>query len=443
MNPFLVFPVPDELPIMPKRLYARVDDLVESGKTGMHRYRFGGVNADWFDTASVGVVGTRGPTRITALETMPVFFLELETISPLDDLKFDWQGMSFDIDEWLQIVLTPGDNSLIFRNLYVGGQPISISFVSRPPSTTTAALDEAHDLDEWVTGDDDVTTFLNGLPSPVIDRFAVYDVGQGGANGLSGTADKPLIYFDFGGGTATHTTTRPHSAPVFCLCADPLMLLSHWDADHWSSAPLVAASLSRDWIAPYQWITSPHIVFVGTIVSAGGTLRVSKAAPGTVFSFGNARLHRANGTAKSRNDSGFFLVVHPSTSGEPFFFPADADYAHTVGMPSTAAGIVATHHGGNWKSTTAPSSAGGGGATRAAYSFGIFSAVKSNSYGHPTTRSVTDHTAAGFSTLDTPLRNGTGRSGNNTGHVYLDWAGAAVPTAPCGLAACYQNLDQS
>ena len=202
-----------------------------------------------------------------------------------------------------------------------------------------------------------------------------------------------------------------------------------------SSGPLVTASLALDWIAPFQTITSPQLIFAASVRSAGGILLVSRATPGTSFSFGNVSFHRARGT--TRNDSGFWLQVDPPSSGEPFFFPGDADYLHLRSAPSTAAGLAATHHGANWPSTTAPPGAGGAVLKQVVFSFGL-----GNSYGHPTSRSITDHTTAGFARIDTPLRSG-GHSGNGTGHVYLNWAGGPIPSAPCGRISCYQNLDQS
>jgi beta-lactamase superfamily II metal-dependent hydrolase len=212
-----------------------------------------------------------------------------------------------------------------------------------------------------------------------------------------------------------------------------LVILSHWDADHWSSAPLVSGALNLTFVAPYQVMTPPQITFAGTIT---GSLMISKATPGTILKFANVELHRANGPISNRNDSGFFMVVQAPSSGDPFFFPGDADYSATGGMPATAAGMLATHHGGNWKSGVSPPAAATG-KQRVVYSFG-----SGNSYKHPTAASRSTHASASFSGLDTVLRPG-GLSGNGTGHVYLDWSGASIPSAPCGNPDCYQNLDQS
>jgi hypothetical protein len=441
MNPFLIYPVPSELPPKPRRLYARLDDL-ENLSTTQSEFLLGGVDADWFDASRSLVAGVQGPSRLEGVEKMPVFFLEFQSDPPQDPGQpLSWNGKYFfKTEEWVEIALEEGGTSRLYRNLYADPEPVTILNMLLVSSSTDDDLNAAHDLEEWEVSDGDLIAYLAARAKPSIENLAVYDVGQGSAIGLSDAFKKPIIYFDFGGGVRSHVGTRPHSVPDLCICSNPLMMLSHWDSDHWSSGPLVKASLALDWIAPFQSITSPHLAFAGDIRRAGGMLLVSKAGPGTSFSIGNVQLHRATGS--SRNDGGFWLKVDPPSSGEPFFFPGDADYQYISSPPSPAAGMAATHHGADWGSKISPPSAGGGGATRVVFSFGIFSATRRNTYGHPTSRSITDHTAAGFSQLDTPLRAG-GHSGNGTGHVHLDWAGSPVPTAPCGRTGCYQNLDQS
>lgn len=440
MNPFLVYPIDHpRLPGMPGRLYGRLDDAIETAKASDWYLRLGCVDADWFDGSQALVAGPRGNARKAGLEDMKVFLLEFEATNYGGPPTFAWSGKWFGYEDWLEIVVEPGSNASIFRNLYAEGEPISIVSIQAVSGTVRDALEEAHDLDEWAAGDDDVQRALGGSAKRDIESVGVYDVGQGTCVGLCPRGNSPTMYFDFGGGTAVHTSTRPHKTPDLCLCSDPIFVLSHWDADHWSSAPLVPASLNLDWVAPYQSLTPPQIVFAGTIA---GKLVVSKAAAGTKFYFANAEIHRAAGPWSDRNNSGFFLVVDAPGAGDPFFFPGDADYANTKGMPSNAAAIAATHHGGNWKSGITPPAAVGG-PKRVVFSFGIFSATRSNSYGHPTSSSRGDHRIAGYAGADTPLRAG-GQSGNGTGHVHLDWAGStSIPAAPCGRKSCYQNLDQT
>jgi hypothetical protein len=430
MNPFLVFPRPQNLPERPSRIYARLDDLVELAKGGIWEFLLGGLGADWFD-GSHGVAKLRGQDRLSMLDAMPVFYLEFDAplLDPLRPIA--WNAHTFAWDDWVEVVLEDGTGARLYRNLYGEAEPVSIVEIKPVLSNTADALDEVHDLSEWESTDEEVTQKLSRLNTAVMEKLAVYDVGQGAANSGSPPSNKPAFYFDFGGGVRSHTATRPHSTPDLCLCADPLIMLSHWDSDHWSSGPLVAKSLTLDWIAPYQTVTSPHLTFAGSIKSAGGTLLVSKAAAGTCFSSGQTHLYRASGT--TRNDSGFTLNLDPPTTGEPFFFPGDADYQFVAGKPSTSAGMTATHHGGNWRSAVGPPSAGGGGRLRVVFSYG-----SPNTYGHPTGRSTTDHGRAGFHRLNTPLR----IAPRKTGHIYLDWASGPLPTAPCLRSACYQNLDQ-
>lgn len=436
MNPFLIFPRPQLLPPRPARLYARLDDLVELVKASGWEFLFGGVDADWFDRQPA-LAALRGRPRLSMIDVMPTYYLEFDSGfgDPLQVLP--WSTAKSLWDDWVEIVLRDGTGARLYRNLYAEAEPIAIVDIKPVSDQLSDELDAVHDLSDWEGTDEAVQSTLSKLAAHSIESLAVYDVGQGAANSGSPSSNKPAFYFDFGGGVRSHTGTRPHATPDLCLCADPLIILSHWDSDHWSSGPLVTTSLTLDWIAPFQSVTTPHLTFAASITSAGGTLLVSKAAPGTRLSAGQVHLDRAGGS--SRNDGGFVMSVDPPGAGDPFFFPGDADYQHTPTKPATCAGITATHHGADWRSTTAPSAASGRGADRVVFSYGIFGPGRTNSYGHPTSRSTTDHAGAGFNRLDTPLRTMPG----STGHVHLDWAGAPIPAAPCGRRACYQNLDQA
>lgn len=438
MNPFLVFPTPDELPRRPDRVYAKVDDVMEDIIKGRNELLLGAVDADWFDRPDTGDLQGRGPMRLQAIDQIPIFFLEIDLFGQTRTPWIVGSGDKVDEDQWMEILIAPSGDSRLYRNLFGPPEPVSILSAHVVSKQTSDALDEVHSLDEWKISDADLTAYIAGLKHPVIERLAVYDVGQGSANGFSESICIPRLYFDFGGGSRSHTKTRPHPVPQFCLSAPPLMVLSHWHDDHWSSGPIVTRSLSLTWIAPFQSVTSPHLAFAASILSSGGHLLVTSVAS---FSFGNARFHRAIGT--SRNDSGYWVRVEPPGPGEPFFFPADAAYQH-IGpqAPLTVQGITATHHGGDWRNPVLPPSAGGALQCRSVFSYGLFPGGNPNTYGHPTTRSVGDHINVGFSNLNTPLRAG-GNSGNGTGHVHLDWAKSPVPSAPCGNSACYQNLDQA
>ena len=68
-----------------------------------------------------------------------------------------------------------------------------------------------------------------------VDAVAVYDVGQGAATALL-SRGVPTLYFDFGGSALGNWRSFPEPLNQFCMTANPPVVLSHWDWDHWSSA---------------------------------------------------------------------------------------------------------------------------------------------------------------------------------------------------------------
>jgi hypothetical protein len=95
---------------------------------------------------------------------------------------------------------------------------------------------------------DEIRTALEGIGS--VDDVGVYDVGQGNANGLL-EGGHPRAYFDLGGGVLFNVRTYP-STITFCFTANPCVVLSHWDWDHWASGKLHTAAQSLTWLAPRQ-----------------------------------------------------------------------------------------------------------------------------------------------------------------------------------------------
>src|SRR4051812_13841877 len=111
MNPFLHYPFElEQLPPTPKRLYARIDDVVELEGSDFSRWRIGCVDADWFDDNRESVVATHLAERKAGLERIKVVFLEVEVKTSPGFPQFSWAGRLFDWEEWLVIVLEPGTN---------------------------------------------------------------------------------------------------------------------------------------------------------------------------------------------------------------------------------------------------------------------------------------------------------------------------------------------
>ena len=180
----------------------------------------------------------------------------------------------------------------------------------------------------------------HGKPQPVL-RSTTWDRA---ANGLSGPCNAPLTYFDLGAARAAirrHVPIRrPISANAPPRCPTNGSLLRNSSSPGPCGRPVADCASRRPLPGPSS----------------------QSAMPGCT---GPTDRRRAG------NDSGFFLVVHAPSSGTPFFFPADADYAHRVGMPSAVVGVVATHHGGDWKSVINPPT-GFGGKRCCVFTYGIF-----------------------------------------------------------------------
>jgi hypothetical protein len=73
-----------------------------------------------------------------------------------------------------------------------------------------------------------------------IKGVRVYDYGQGDCNAIMG-ADRPVLYFDIGGGKHAGSKSHPWHDDWRKTCApdlelEPTIVLSHWDGDHHSTA---------------------------------------------------------------------------------------------------------------------------------------------------------------------------------------------------------------
>jgi hypothetical protein len=148
MNPFLIYPIPAELPSRPRRLYARLDDLERLSAT-QSEFLLGGVVADWFDDSRSLVAGVREPSRLDGIEKMPVFFLEFQSGPPQDPGRpLSWIGKHFfKTEEWVEIALEEGGTARLYRNLYADPEPVTISNILYVSPPTDADLDAAHETD--------------------------------------------------------------------------------------------------------------------------------------------------------------------------------------------------------------------------------------------------------------------------------------------------------
>jgi hypothetical protein len=337
-----------------------------------------------------------------------LFRLELtvERGDPLFDTlveaRSDW--LRFDFDRAGQT--GEGREVVLFGGLFA--TPATVRLAGSPRQAPTRALDAVFDMKTWPNASrKDVEDALR--PRCAIEHLAVFDVGQGSANALLCPHGIPQLYFDLGAGVYRNAGTRPNPPVRFCHCENAPVIMSHWDADHWTGGKIDPKMLRRVWIAPRQSIGSIHKTFGTEILKAGGRiLIVEEAGPFTVQSgFGQTlSLRRGSGDPDDRNASGLWLFVEDHWSHFGWLLTGDAAYRYLDPAPTIPlSAVIAPHHGadmGKADRKHVPRRPPKPAYARAAFSFG-----PENKHGgskkagrpavqHPTFAAIKDHIRAGW-----------------------------------------------
>jgi len=240
---------------------------------------------------------------------------------------------------------------------------------------------------------------------------AFYDVGQGVCQAaIDDELHIPQLYVDFGGGVLANKKTFPDGFSGFCFTREPMIILSHWDWDHWSSAQRWPEALDALWLTPPVPLKPIQLAFAAELYERG-SLRIWDATwPGAITA-GAVTIERCTG--QTANDSGLAVTLRQRrNSSKNCLLPGDADYAC---IPSVADGksfsvLCMTHHGGRLHSPTYPK------AKRSAVS--VLSAGPRNTYRHPLFDTVATHLEHGWD-----LPTGTALSGQRPCHVLVPWGG--------------------
>ncbi len=239
-------------------------------------------------------------------------------------------------------------------------------------------------------GDAVLQAVLDAIPTP--HMMGVLDVGQGSANVMLNEDTEPLLYFDVGCGMGSNVASKPANLK-FCTCGPngepPVVLLSHWDKDHFDAANGDERLLACTWITPVAHIVA-HQSFQQRILDEGGAV-IELLHGFADFQFGASNsftLIQCNGRITNRNDSGHALIVE--NAERHWLLPADAAYMrirYPEDLRFTA--VVATHHGARFPGD-APKGAPDYG--RLVYSFGPDN--KNGAARHPVAHSVGQHIKA-------------------------------------------------
>lgn len=212
------------------------------------------------------------------------------------------------------------------------------------------------------------------------EYVSAYGVGQGNANAICDIYGLPIVYFDLGGGFGWNWFTYLKTKEFYSKSSQ-LVILSHWDTDHFESANRQKnKSFINDlkWLVPYQENLGPrHINFANKLFKKGNLLIFPDRLYAIKTPFGNI----LKCTGKDRNNSGLALSVNLSKTHsneiKKVLLPGDADYS-MIPIPTDWVydGIMATHHGANFVNSFIPSSSNSINAI--VYSYGL-----GNIYDHP------------------------------------------------------------
>jgi len=349
---------------------------------------------------------------------------------------------------WVEIYSHKGGGGTplyVYANLFQ--EPVNRAFdkIGRVDDDRARRLEQTVNLDHLPDAtDEELDAALLPVGKSPIPYAIAYDVGQGNAAGLYGTDDFVKAYLDIGGGAGAHVFSFPAALKSFCFTRHPVIILSHWDHDHWSSAWRAPAAFNQTWIAPRQSIGAIQAAVVARVLSTGRLLLISSPFPPRHY--GRLMLERCTGTG--RNNSGLAVTLSQKEKGKglQMLFPADAQYRY---VGSCAPGksflsMVAPHHGATPKSSVVPASIGRP-ASRLVYSYG-----RGNSYGHATKPARGAHHAAGWQDPKVPpkvpggdVRNTEDRGAAGLGHILLAWAVASTPPPMCcGGVSCQLGAVQ-
>lgn len=408
--------------------------------------------------------------RIEIEIPQPIFamdFIEQDwPVPPVEDFEKHWFVFEFHRER----IPPNAFECHLYYNAFAAPATVyaTVSFLD-PASLVAIGLSKLATLDDLPTID--TYDFADELASAGgAEYLAAYDVGQGNANALLNPAitsnNRPTLYFDVGCGVYANRGTTPYPL-TFCFNWKPLIVMSHWDSDHWMGVcvpghPNQVAGLGLNWVAPKQNITTHHKTFALDIIAKGGSIRIYNPPAltvGTAFLGPGEQIRFTRGTRAGRNHSGIVLSVEKQIAGvwNSWLLTGDCDYRYFAHLAiHEAVAVVVPHHGArpvtaNPAPLAIPAN-GVPGYVRAVYSFGPSN--KQAGVQHPTPEAVTLHVASNWSHGGVWAANpGDAMPGANTlatsehalpyarGGCLVGWAMApAVPVINCGCG-CGSNTS--
>lgn len=152
-------------------------------------------------------------------------------------------------------------------------------------------------------------------PNPMVQGagtqpfVAIVNVGAGNCTALYDNRGKAIVYFDLGRPLPTHQNTQPVAVPKPCFCDSPLVILSHWDFDHYSMARDYVEARQLRWITPQQQTGTQSTKLLSQIIAAGGQVYVWTAGAPSHLRFPWGFVEHSTRVGGNENTSGLNLYV--------------------------------------------------------------------------------------------------------------------------------------
>ncbi|MGG9970916.1 hypothetical protein ACQ33O_03885 [Ferruginibacter sp. SUN002] len=214
-----------------------------------------------------------------------------------------------------------------------------------------------------------------------------FNVGQGNATGVFDKQFDPIFYYDLGGGAYWNKKTYP-VVKNFPVNGNPLIILSHWDFDHYESLKAKVARYNNcNIMAPLQK-TTPSIRKFAAMISTNLYLIDKELGKGKNYGF--LKMFRCSG--KKRNDSGIGMILdlRKNDNISKILLPGDSQYFF-IKQGKEVDAICVSHHGGkiyNKKGFPKPTERGNG--------YCVYSYGQDNTYDHPLSDSIQEHINKGW-----------------------------------------------
>lgn len=230
-------------------------------------------------------------------------------------------------------------------------------------------------------------------------RIVALDVGQASCNSIFSNG-KPLVLFDAGAPLYRNQRSFGAVNQSDLPTESGIVLLSHWDFDHFDLGRRRPQLQQLTWLAPHQPVGPNTLKFQRSLGASLYFLQGSYSFKSKGFQF-DLRPGRAT-NPKDRNGTGYSLRIE--AAGGNILLTGDTEYRNIdPQLLVDLAALTVPHHGGAGTAPPRPTAF----PSRAVVSYG-----NPNCYRHPVAQTIDAHCAVGWKVQFTAKRKGVGGRGN-------------------------------